>query len=58
MLKLTWLMFGGAWCVDGNAPYRLMKTDRLDEAILEIPQIFFLKKVVLAVILKRKNERS
>jgi dolichol-phosphate mannosyltransferase len=53
VLKLTLLLFGRVYCVDANAPYRLMRTDILQDKLSKIPPGFFLANVALAILLKR-----
>lgn len=53
VLKITLLVFAGAYCVDANVPYRLMKTRDLPKALDRISDQFFLANVALSVILSK-----
>lgn len=54
-LVLRAAVFGatGAWCVDANSPYRLMRTHGLEEILDRVPADFHLANVALAVLLRR-----
>jgi len=54
VLKATLRIFAGVSCVDANVPYRLMRTDILEEPLRQIPKSFSLANVALAVLLRRK----
>lgn len=54
VLKTVLFLFSGAWCVDANVPYRLMRTEILKDVVEKIPADFFLANVALAVLLRRK----
>jgi dolichol-phosphate mannosyltransferase len=53
LLKLSILLIKCVWCVDANAPYRLMRTETLHRHLPEIPSDFVLANVALAVLLKK-----
>jgi dolichol-phosphate mannosyltransferase len=53
VLRLTLLSFAGANCVDANVPFRLMRTQGLQEKLDQIPKDFFLANVALATLLRR-----
>jgi len=49
---------GGTSCQDANTPYRLMRTQGLDEITKKIPRTFDLANIALAVLLKRAGWRQ
>ncbi len=53
VLKMTLLVFGKAWCVDANVPYRLMRTSVIQPFLDKVPKDFFLANVALAVLLRK-----
>lgn len=53
VLKWTLRIFAGVSCVDANVPYRLIRTEILEEPVKKIPKNFFLANVALSVLLKR-----
>nr|WP_295924135.1 glycosyltransferase family 2 protein [uncultured Dyadobacter sp.] len=52
-LRLMLLLAFRVDCPDANVPYRLMQTDSIQNAILQIPVDFHLANVALAVLLRR-----
>lgn len=52
ILKGVLFLSTGAWCVDANVPYRLMRTSILPPFLERIPRTFFLANVALAVLLR------
>jgi len=55
ILRWTLRATAGVWCVDANVPYRLMRSERIREAVDRIGPEFFLANVALAVLLKRQG---
>lgn len=47
-----------AWCVDANAPYRLMKSASISPMLAKFPTDFFAANVALAVFLRWKVNLS
>jgi dolichol-phosphate mannosyltransferase len=57
-LRLMLLLAFRVDCPDANVPYRLMQTDIIQNAILQIPADFHLANVALAVLLRRDKSVS
>jgi dolichol-phosphate mannosyltransferase len=53
ILRATLILTAKANCVDANVPYRLMRTDHLQQLLDRIPNNFFLANVALAVLLRK-----
>lgn len=53
VLKLVLILACSVYCVDANAPYRLMRTAVLPPLLGQIPKNFFLTNIALAVLLRR-----
>lgn len=53
---VVWLMFH-VWVKDANTPFRLMKSDRLQNIMKYIPEDFFLANVAISAIAVKKNEK-
>lgn len=51
---VVWLMFH-EWVIDANAPFRLMKTEKLDAILKVIPNDFFLCNVAISAIATKWN---
>jgi dolichol-phosphate mannosyltransferase len=51
---LVWIIFGVS-IKDANAPFRLMKADKIAELMKFIPENFFLSNVAISVIAMKKN---
>jgi len=56
LLKLVLFCAAGAWCVDANVPYRLMRTAVLAEIVPHLPSDFFLANVAMAVLLRKRPQ--
>jgi dolichol-phosphate mannosyltransferase len=56
ILRFTILLTSGAWCVDPNVPYRMMKTSLLPSHLKKISSDFFLANVALAVHLRKDDD--
>lgn len=54
---VVWMMFH-EWVTDANAPFRLMRTDKLQRIIDVIPSDYFLCNVAISVIAKKWNYRT
>lgn len=54
---LRWTVFAatGAWCVDPNVPYRLMRAEALPPYLQAIPADFVLANVALAALLRKSK---
>lgn len=53
---VVWLLFH-VWVVDANTPFRLMRSDKLNEIIEKIPKDYFLCNVAITAIAVKKKER-
>lgn len=54
VLQLVVFAVTGAWCADGNVPYRLMNTRAIEPFLDRIPPDFFLANVGLAAVLRKQ----
>jgi glycosyltransferase involved in cell wall biosynthesis len=54
VLQLVVFAVTGAWCADGNVPYRLMNTRAIEPFLDRIPSDFFLANVGLAAVLRKQ----
>lgn len=57
VLRLSVWWWTGAWCVDANVPYRLMRTEAIAPQLARISPEFHLANVALAVLLRRAGAR-
>jgi len=53
VLRMTLLLTSGAYCVDANVPYRLMRSKSLEKHVKRIPPDFSLANVALSVLLRK-----
>jgi len=53
VLKWTVFLSTGAWCLDANVPYRLMRTEILSPLVARIGKEFFLANIAVAVLLRQ-----
>lgn len=58
LLRFVVRISSGAWCVDANVPYRLMRTENLLPLLDSIPFGFDLANIALAVQLRRAGWRE
>ena len=56
VLRATLVSTVGVNCVDSNVPYRLIRTERLQKILDQIPPEFVLANIALAVLLKKSSD--
>lgn len=55
VLRLVLRLTFGCWVEDANTPFRLMKSEQLEEVMKEIPENYSLSNVLMTVLYTKKN---